>query len=157
MAKFPIPLIIMICALIAIGLLLDFQPENPELESWIGEYTYTQVFPTTPEDASYPVVPCIDYDIRVFKDRGGVRAEINNQGFQTSTHMLAKITGNSQQIDLILEGYYDDNVMEFYQKGDALMSLSLADGQIYTTWRQMKSDSVYVTGQTYGIYFTKVD
>jgi len=127
------------------------------LDSWVGEYIYTEIIPIDNDTPSSPMIPCIEYKISIFKKNNEIYAEIYNKGYQTNTHLSAIITGNNKRIDLLFELYLEDNLFNYYQRGDLLISLFLNNNEIYTTWKKMISEKAFFNKQLTGIYFIKIN
>jgi len=148
-------LTIMICVLMAAGLLVNRYYAEMNLDSWIGEYKYVDFFPTSPGDPTYPVNIVIVYDIVVYKDNGIISAEIINKGFQTNQHFYANVVGNKDKIDFICKEYEEDS-FPHCEEGDLMMSLSIEDGQLITTWGRIRADRSYANDEIKGTYYSKV-
>jgi hypothetical protein len=146
---------IAICALVIIVIYIHSKLTTPSLDFWLGNYTYNEVFPNRSNKPPNASVPTIDHKIRIFKDANEMYAEIISQGYQTNTHIFAKVVGDNSNVDFIFDKYSEDNRFESYYKGDLLFSFKLIGSQLYTVWDQMINDTAINNNQLTGIYYTK--
>lgn len=157
MKKILVSLIILICIAFILSSPKFGGKKTMGLDFWIGKYSYTECFPNDPEQPSNPNIPCIDYAVKIYKEEEEVYAEIINQGYQTNVHVLVKVIGDSQKIDLIFEKYLDINILNNYSKEDLLLSFQVYKNQLYTTWHKMKSEKAVQKKQDTGIYFERIN
>lgn len=101
----------------------------PSLKSWVGVYTFSEFAP--PNQNMF-------YALSIFSEDDKVYATITIDGFQVMARMRARVSGDASSIQLILDEYLPDNVLEPYAKGDVLFSLSKADSHLSTIWGKIQ-------------------
>jgi hypothetical protein len=102
---------------------------NSSLESWIGDYTFSES--ATPNINMY-------YQISVYKNNNNYYAAINIDGFQTMARLLATVSGDNNSIKLIFNKYLPDNFLGSYNKGDILLSFQKNNSKLYTIWGEIQ-------------------
>ena len=122
------------------------------LNSWVGNYIYSESLPRNPISS---LVPVIEYKIFIYEDKGETYAVFFNIGYQTFAHFYTKVVGNNQTINFLFEDYLGFNIFKNFSRGDLMLSFSLENNQLYTTWHQMQSETS-ITCKATGIYFEKI-
>ncbi len=105
------------------------QQENVSLETWIGEYGFSEFAP--PDQNMF-------YSLSIYKKDRSYYADLSIDGFQTTERLRAKVAGDGDIIQLIFMEYLPDNLYEPYSEGDILLSLERKDSQIYTQWGKIE-------------------
>lgn len=78
------------------------------------------------------------YSLSIYKENDYYYSELYIFGFQTNQHILAKVTGNQDFINLRFKDYFPDNVFETYEKGEILLSLKKDDTELITYWGELQ-------------------
>ena len=86
-------------------------PTSPKLESWIGDYTFSEFAP--PNQNMF-------YRISIYKENGNYFAKITIDGFQTIERLQAKVSGDDNSIKIFFSKYLPNNRFESYVEGDIL-------------------------------------
>lgn len=102
---------------------------SSSLDSWLGDYTFSEYCP--PDQNMF-------YSISVHKNKENYYAEIVIFGFQTNIHVLAKVTGDANEIKFTFEKYLPDNMYELYKKGDNLLRFQKRNTELFTTWGEIQ-------------------
>jgi len=116
--------------------------DSSTLESWIGDYTFSEFSP--PDQNMF-------YSITIYKEDSNYKAKIIIFGFQTLTKLQAKVSGDENSIKLIFEKYLPDNVFELYKEGDILLSFEKKNSKLNTFWGKIQPmlESNSKTGKVY--------
>lgn len=101
-------------------------PTVSNLTNWVGTYEYGE---SAPPDEVWI------YILEIYKDG---KANLNIDGFQTMTRILATAKENNGKLDIIFSGYAPDNIYGNFQKGDLLLSLQKTSSENYKIiWNKM--------------------
>lgn len=122
-------LIFFLCILFVGCLKLDTRKDSAPLESWIGDYTFSEFSP--PDQNMF-------YSITIYKEDSNYYADIIIFGFQTLSELRATVLGEENSIKLVFEKYLPDNMYEPYNKGDILLSFEKRNSLLYTTWGKLE-------------------
>ncbi len=130
------------------------QSEN--LESWIGEYNYTAVFPHESGEINY----VIDYNIHIYEEQGIYYAKIVGDGWQTQERTLALVEGDEEKIELIFVETLAEDIMYGtagrYDDKAVLLCLENTKEGLQTAWHAMMHPVLAdVEEVVYGVYFEK--
>lgn len=147
----------LVCILLILSFLLSGCRNNKvHLDVWLGEYYFFEGFESTPEDPFYPAGIAITYTINIYSTQDEVFAEIINYGYQTYTHLKARVLGDGRKIDLLFKEYYEDHIWGTYTENEVLLTLFWKDDQMYTTWGEIGSETAVQEGDPTGIYYEKI-
>jgi hypothetical protein len=102
---------------------------SPTLESWIGDYTFSEFAP--PDQNMF-------YTISLYKENSDYYAKISIDGFQTIERLQAKVSGDENSIILLFYKYLPDNQFEPYTEGDTLLSFEKRNSDLYTSWGKIQ-------------------
>ena len=74
------------------------------------------------------------HTIVVYKNDGEYYAKINVDGRQTQICLLAKVTGNDNEIQLVFDKHLPDNMFNSYVSGQLLLRLIMQGSTLLTEW-----------------------
>jgi hypothetical protein len=120
---------------------------------WVGTYTFEESGGRTASGAGM----FVRHVIKVYRREGELVADIDADGYQTSSHLRcdARIEGN--KISFYFDRYREDNTFEPYRKGQLLLSLERITAgsrtRVVTHWRAYQP--VLGDGRSGKIYFRK--
>jgi len=114
--------------------------ENSDLNVWIGNYDYYEF--------CEPNINLV-YQIHVFQEKS-IYAEVDVEGFQTSEHLKAKISGDKNHIEFSFDSYYPDNAFQSYQKGDVLFSFQRNGSDSLIEWGKLSPFYPYAVAKVGG-------
>lgn len=140
--------------------IIDYSNQKGVLENWIGKYQYTAVF----EGEIEGYRPVIAFEIEIYKNKGKYFADISIDGWQSQSHSLAYVEGDSKTIRLIFKETLKGDVLygscSRYDEGDILLSFSYDEDTLKTIWLEMKGqlpDFIELNEKAEGKYFEKYD
>ena len=99
--------------------------------AWEGQYTFT-------ETGNRNSGEVLDYVITVRQRKGSFVADVDIDGFQTSTRLRCAARAAGNRLSLYLTGYRAENAGEPYKKGDLLLSLEQSGGKLLTHWAEIQ-------------------
>lgn len=99
--------------------------EVSTLETWVGEYSFSEYAP--PNQNMF-------YSITIYYEDNNYFAKISIDGFQTLERLLAKVSGDTNSIKLEFLEYLPDNIFEPYKQGEVLLSLEKRNFKLITHW-----------------------
>ncbi|MBD3922713.1 hypothetical protein H8B09_28650 [Paenibacillus sp. PR3] len=106
---------------------------SPELDSWMGDYIFTEDI-TSQEYGRF-------YEVYISKENDGYHAEVTMDDSDAGEYstLLAQVKGDTNRINLLFSGYSPDetNTNTSYQPGDQLMSLTTTNTGVITYWGKM--------------------
>lgn len=117
------------------------------IESWVGNYTYSEFI--EPDQNMF-------YSIVIFNENDAYCAEISIDGFQRLERLNAIVQGDGNSIELVFKEYLPDNIMEFYEEGDILLSFKKSDLGIITSWGKIQPIIQANIGSV-GVYFKEIE
>lgn len=133
---------------------------NKNLDSWVGEYHYTAIFPHSSGEMSY----VIEYIILIYEEENKYYAQITNDGWWTMTRVLAQVTGNQNKIEIAYLHTLPDDIIygnEWFDESEVLWHFERNGDDINTVWMAARSwhpTLSDVEGEIIGKYFEeKVD
>lgn len=107
---------------------------------WIGKYSFDESAKNVTGDGAQTW----GYVITVKENSDkSLSAEINVDGFQTSTRIAADVKSTDKAAEFVFNKYLPDNMFEPYKKGDKLFTMEMNDkGEIITNWDKMKPNVI---------------
>jgi len=120
------------------------QSEN--LDLWIGKYDNVASLPIASADQphSYNVISTL----QIFKLNSNYYATVEDIGWMTQVHLLAKVSGNKNEIVISFEDYLPNNFLTVFSRGDVLVTLSMKNTELQTEWGAL--------GYNEGSYYSKI-
>ena len=110
---------------------LPSQPveEFSSLETWIGEYSFSEYAP--PNQNMF-------YLVTIYSEGNNFFAQFSIDGFQRIERLSAKVSGDSNSIYFEFLTYLPDNMLEPYEEGDILLSFKKTDSKLITSWEKLQ-------------------
>jgi hypothetical protein len=107
---------------------------------WLGQYSFDESAKNVTGEGSQTW----GYVITVKENANkNLIAEINIDGFQTTTRIEADVKPNDKSADFIFSKYLPENMFELYKKGDKLFSFEMnGKGELVTNWDKMKPNVI---------------
>ena len=102
--------------------------DGTHLDSWVGEFTFGEAL----EERLFWT-----HTIVVYKNDGKYYAKINVDGQQTQICLLAKVTGDDNEIQLVFDEHLPDNMFNTYILGQLLLCLIMRDSTLLTEWGEL--------------------
>lgn len=125
------------CMFTAMGLFLAsciiscIWKQHKNLDSWLGEYSYSETFPHNSGELSY----FVNYTVEIYKQEGKYYAQITGDGWQTCVRCLARVTGNRNKVELTYMGRLSDDITSIiFDRGETLWRFEREDNDINTVW-----------------------
>jgi hypothetical protein len=107
---------------------------------WIGKYSFDESAKNVTGEGSQTWAYVITVKENADKT---LTAEINVDGFQTSTRIEADVKAGDKTADFIFSKYLPENMFELYKKGDRLFTLEINDkNEMITNWDKMKANVI---------------
>lgn len=124
--------------------------KSGNMESWIGEYSFSEAFS---EEGSAPLV--MQYNIIIYKEGNQLYADVQRVGQTIMFCAKAEVVGDDKWVSLIFLDYLPENMLthESY-KNSVLISFKKDEGNIYTYWGKIQP-MLYenmMSGEIYFIY-----
>lgn len=138
-------------------------PENSNLDGWIGEYEYKELYPYNEGPDYYTY-----HYITIWAQGNEYYALIRDEGWvpkaETSAWTLGYVSGDEKKIDIVaLQTLAWDSLYgecERYKKGEALIHLEFTGQEIITEWIALRDQSPILKGSKdaiIGSYFEKTE
>ncbi len=107
---------------------------------WIGKYAFDESAKNVTGEGSQTWGYVITVKENADKT---LSAEINVDGFQTSTRIEADVKASDKSADFIFSKYLPENMFEPYKKGDKLFTFEMNDkSELVTNWDKMKANVI---------------
>lgn len=126
------------------------------LDTWLGEYTYSEEFEHNNGESGY----WVGYDIIIYKVDSKYYAELRGDGWFLQTKSLAYINGDKSSINIFfketLPGDSLYGIVERYEEDTLMVTLTQQDGQLYSEWYALRQEHPVLCedkGKIEGIYF----
>ena|GEM_PF-4454464 len=121
---------------------------SPEADSnpWVGSYSFYEFI-----ESQWGSSINMQYDIIIYETGGEYHADLIIDGFQTMLRAKAIIQGNNEAIDLVFDSYSSDNLHEWFNAGDILLTFTRDYEGIITTWGKLQP--IIAENEKAGVYF----
>lgn len=118
----------------------DSLPTFSELDTWTGQYIFSETFPHNSGEINY----FVDYEIIIYKDDGRYYAELGGNGWFLQTRSLAYIEGSENSIDIIFKGTLPGDSLygrvERYEADELILTLSYDGSELISTWHALRRE-----------------
>ena len=98
--------------------------DGTHLDSWVGEFAFEEAL-----EGSFWT-----HTIVVYRNEREYYAKINVDGRQTQISLLAKVTGDDNEIQLVFAEHLPDNMFNSYVPGQLLLCLKMRGSTLLTEW-----------------------
>jgi len=117
------------------------QVNQPDVNNkWVGKYSFDESAKNVTGSGSQTWGYVITVKENADKT---LSAEINVDGFQTSTRIEADVKAGDKSADFIFSKYLPENMFEPYKKGDRLFTFEINDkNEMITNWDKMKANVI---------------
>ena len=121
---------------------INLQYDWHEWSEWYGDYYFEEF---APPDQN------MVYNISITNDESNVEID----GFQTMARKKAWVVGNANYIEIVFDGYGDDDMFksDYYIVGQLLLTFTRKGDEIITTWGRL--EPILPENNAPGLYFKK--
>lgn len=130
-----------------------------DLNDWIGEYNYLELFPHNSGEIYY----FIDYTISIYKEGNKYYAQITGDGWFTMDRLLGQVTGDRDKIDITYLQALPEDISygryERFDQGEVLWQFERDESGINTIWAAARSfhpTLCDLEGEIIGNYFVVI-